>query len=281
MTDFNYVDSFRQSSQLEYQTKMHDNAIQLQGRKTYIFKLDKQKTDISEVYKEANDARIYLPHFEQRALYNTNDWQSMLGTNNYVENEETMSFEYNFARMVFNIRDLKDRIAGTLSIKNLSNEIFHLVIENDTFLLKSKNAVTLAEMDLREFKSITLFINALKKKCSLIEITYSGDMEEAKNINSLNCRLLPNRKQEVNVADRTYLTCSDVIDVGDVILTDSYKLYQVQNVYPSGNFINKYTSWTCKCNTVDIALINLPNDYRKIVTRNQYNLPKTNLRELK
>lgn len=277
MSDFNYVDSFKQSSQLEYQSKLHDNAVQLQGRRTYIFKLDKQKTDLS-VFGEAKDARVYLPHFEQRALYNTNEWTGVVNTNNYSEKEETLSFEYNFARMVYNLRDLKDKIAGELTIINKSEEIFHLVIENNTFLLKSKNAVTLVELKLSDYKSISLFINAAQKACSLISLSYSGDMEEASNIFNINTRLLPNRRLKVNVKDRTYLNCADIIDVGDIILTDSYKLYQVQNAYPSGNYINEYLSWTCKCNTCDIALANLPDDYRKIVTRHQYNLPKTNTR---
>lgn len=275
---FNYIDAFNSSSQLEYKSKQHDASVEIQGRRCYVFLLDRKKTEISEVYNEAKNGRIYLPHFEQRALYSLNEFQGLIGLNNYVEKEDTLKFEFNFARMVCNIRDLKDKKAGKLMIKNISNEIFLLSIENNKFVVKSKNQVILLEEDLTKYKSITAFINSAKKRCSVIDLSYEGDMEEAKNINSVSMRLVPNRKEEILVNDRLYENCGDVIDNGDIILTDKYKLYQVNNAYPTGAMVNEYTSWTCHCNITDIAIANLPDDYRKIITRNSYGLSKTNLK---
>lgn len=272
---FNYIDAFQSSSNLTYQSKEHDNAIELQGRKTYVFLLDRQKTEISEVYNEAENGRIYLPHFEQRALYNTNEWQNVVNFNNFMETEDTQKFEFNFARMVCNIRDLKDKKSGKLSVKNTSEEILHLKIEENKFVLTSTKFVELLNLDLNNYKSIKSFILDVSKKCSIISLEYSGDEEEAKNISSINIKLYPNRKESVEVNDRVYQNCGDVIQAGDLILTDKYKLYQVNSAVPTGTQINEYTSWTCSCNTINIALANLPNDYRKIVTRNQYALPKT------
>lgn len=275
---FNYIDAFNSSSQLEYKSKQHDASVEIQGRRCYVFLLDRKKTETSEVYNEAKNGRIYLPHFEQRALYSLNEFQGLIGLNNYVEKEDTLKFEFNFARMVCNIRDLKDKKAGKLMIKNISNEIFLLSIENNKFVVKSKNQVILLEEDLTKYKSITAFINSAKKRCSVIDLSYEGDMEEAKNINSVSIRLVPNRKEEILVNDRLYENCRDVIDNGDIILTDKYKLYQVNNAYPTGAMVNEYTSWTCHCNVTDIAIANLPDDYRKIITRNSYGLSKTNLK---
>ena len=275
---FNYIDAFNSSSQLEYKSKQHDASVEIQGRRCYVFLLDRKKTEVSEVYNEAKNGRIYLPHFEQRALYSLNEFQGLIGLNNYVEKEDTLKFEFNFARMVCNIRDLKDKKSGKLMIKNISNEIFFLSIENNKFVVKSKNQVILLEEDLTKYKSITAFINSAKKRCSVIDLSYEGDMEEAKNINSVSMRLVPNRKEEIWVNDRLYENCGDVIDNGDIILTDKYKLYQVNNAYPTGAMVNEYTSWTCHCNVTDIAIANLPDDYRKIITRNSYGLPKTNLK---
>ena len=275
---FNYIDAFNSSSQLEYKSKQHDASVEIQGRRCYVFLLDRKKTEVSEVYNEAKNGRIYLPHFDQRALYSLNEFQGLIGLNNYVEKEDTLKFEFNFARMVCNIRDLKDKKAGKLMIKNISNEIFFLSIENNKFVVKSKNQVILLEEDLTKYKSITAFINSAKKRCSVIDLSYEGDMEEAKNINSVSMRLVPNRKEEICVNDRLYENCGDVIDNGDIILTDKYKLYQVNNAYPTGAMVNEYTSWTCHCNVTDIAIANLPDDYRKIITRNSYGLPKTNLK---
>ena len=89
---FNYIDAFNNSSQLEYESKQHDASIELQGRRCYIFLLNREKTEKSEIYNEAIGARIYLPHFEQRALYNMNSWVGNVGLNNYVETEDTIDF---------------------------------------------------------------------------------------------------------------------------------------------------------------------------------------------
>lgn len=274
---FNYIDAFNNSSQLEYESKQHDASIELQGRRCYIFLLDREKTEKSEIYNEAIGARIYLPHFEQRALYNMNSWVGNIGLNNYVETEDTIDFEFNFARMVCNIRDLKDKKSGKLIIKNNSKEILHLIIEENKFMLRSPNSVILLSLNLTDYKSIKQFINVAKAKCSLVDLDYSGDMEEAKNITSVNKKLLPSRKEEIEVISRVYQNCKDVIWDGDIILTDKYKLYQVNNAYPSGAMINEYTSWTCKCNIIDLAIASLPDDYRKIVERNNYSLPKTKI----
>ena len=274
---FNYIDAFNNSSQLEYESKQHDASIELQGRRCYIFLLDREKTEKSEIYNEAIGARIYLPHFEQRALYNMNSWVGNVGLNNYVETEDTIDFEFNFARMVCNIRDLKDKKSGKLTIKNNSKEILHLIIEENKFILRSPNSVILLSLNLTDYKSIKQFINVAKAKCSLIDLDYSGDMEEAKNITSVNKKLLPSRKEEIEVISRVYQNCQDVIWDGDIILTGKYKLYQVNNAYPTGAMINEYTSWTCKCNIIDLAIASLPDDYRKIVERNNYGLPKTKI----
>lgn len=272
---FNYTDAFSSSSQVEYESEQHDNAVQLQGRRTYIFKLDKESTVKSEVYNEAKTARIYLPHFEQRALYNTNEWQNSIGLNNFMENEENIEFEYNFARMVCNIRDLKDKNAGELTIVNLAKEPLNILTENNKFTVKTYKDVLLLELNMDEYKSIKILLNDVNKKCSLIKVDYNGDSESTKSISSINKRLVPNKKYKINVVDSTYQNCTDVIESGDIILTDKYKLYQVRSVYPSGTMMNNYISWVAKANTLDLSMASLPDDYRKIVERNRYGLPKT------
>ena len=271
---FNYIDAFNNSSQYEYENKQHDASIELQGRKSYIFLLDREKTETSEIYNEAIGARIYLPHFEQRALYKLNEWTNNIGLNNFVEQEDTLEFEFNFSRMVCNIRELKDKKSGNLTIQNKTEETLHLIIENGKFVLKTSNSVILLDIELAKYKSIRQFINFANSKCSLLEINYEGDMEEAKNISSVNMKLKPKKKEIIEILDRTYQNCNDVIWQGDVILTDKYKLYQVTNAYPSGALVNEYNSWTCKANVMDLAKASLPDDYRKIVERNRYGLPK-------
>lgn len=277
MADYNYADALSGSSQLEYQSRMHDTAVEQQGRKTYIFLLDRDKTGKSEIYNEAVNGRIYLPHFEQRALYNTNEWASQIGLNNFVETEEALSVEYNFARMVRAIRDLKVRKAGELAFVNKSDEILHLSIESKRLLLRSKSQVALLDLELPGYKSIGTLMADIRKKCSTVEVSYSGDMEKAESLSSVSMKLYPGRKENVPVDDRTYGNCGDVILEGDVILTDRHKLYQVVSAAPSGLMLNEYISWKCQCKPMDLALANLPDDYRKIVARSRYGLPKAKI----
>ena len=272
---FNYVDSYNGSKQMEFYSKQHDNAVELQGRRTYIFKLDKEITELSDIYNEAKHARVYLPHYEQRALYNTNEWRNSINLNNYIEDEDIMSFEYNFARMVYNIRDLKDKISGKFTSTNIGEENLKATLDK-RFKLETYNSVVLVDVDLKEYKSIKMFIEDVQSKCSLINMEYEGDAEKPENINSFNMRLNPRKKFSVDVKDRLYENCTDVVESGDIILTDTYKAYQVQSVYPTNVMINNYISWTAKANVVDLAVANLPDDYRKIVERNRYGMPKIN-----
>lgn len=277
MADYNYSDALSGSSQLEYQSRMHDTAVEQQGRKTYVFLLDRDKTERSEIYSEAVNGRIYLPHFEQRALYNTNEWTSQIGLNNFMETEEALSVEYNFARMVRAIRDLKVRKAGELAFVNRTGEVLHLSIESGRLLLRSRSQVALLDLELSDYRSIGVLMADIRKKCSVIEVSYSGDMEKAENLSSVSMKLYPGRKEGVPVDDRTYGSCGDVILEGDVILTDRHKLYQVVSAAPSGLMLNEYISWKCQCKPMDLALANLPDDYRKIVARSRYGLPKAEI----
>jgi len=142
--------------------------------------------------------------------------------------------------MVCNIKELKNKKSGKLIIKNKSKEALHIIIENNNFAIRTSNSVTLISLRFKNYKSIKQFINDVKLKCSLVDLDYSGDIEEEKNITSVNKKLLPNRKEETEVVSRVYQNCQGVIWDGDIILTDKYKLYQVNNVNPTDAMINEY-----------------------------------------
>lgn len=273
--DFNYTDSFQTANQIKYQSDLQDKAIQLQGRKTYIFKLDKEKTNKSPIYNEAKNGRIYLPHFEQRALYNLNTWTNFTGEDNFVEKEETLEFEYNFARLVCNIRDLMDKVSGKLLIKNKSSEMVRLSIENGIFLVTTSKGVVVVNKELKNYKNINLLISEINKECCMLELSYKGNSESAESISNVKLRLEPNREKEIDVQSRLYQNCKEVITEGDIILTDKFKAYQVNAAYPADGMINEYIGWKCNCNLIDLALANLPDDFRKIINRNEYSMEKT------
>lgn len=274
--NFNYTDSLTSTTSKQYMSEQHDHVVELTGRRCYIFLLDKEKTEKSEIYNEAKEGRIYLPHFEERAIYKTNIFSGSLNIQNYTEAEENLEFEFNFERMVKNIRWLKDQISGNLFIKNKTQRPIYIDISKGKFNVKSSTGSDLISLRLDEYSDINFLINDAKKQCSVLEIRYEGNSEAASFVSNKNEKLYPRRTSKIEVADSVYQNVSDVIENGSIILTDKYKAYQVVGGYPTNDsFGTNYISWTCQCNTINLATIDgLPNDYREIIEANRYSNSK-------
>lgn len=270
---FNYIDNINSSTYFNFVSDQHDQAINMTGRKTYIFKLDKVDTELSEVYKEEKHGRIYLPHFEQRALYKTSLFVSQLDTQNFTEKENNLELEYNFGRMVHNIHELKSKSIGVLNIKNISK--IPLTIEIDKSFILRNNSELLYEASLDG--SIFSFLNKLKET-SLIEASYSGDGESLDFIEKVNLRLLPRRNIDIQLSNSIYKNVTDVIDRGDIIVTDRKRVYQVVAAYPRDDNYQNYVSWKIQGELINLAKVDgMPNDFAELIKENQYNLGKINI----
>jgi hypothetical protein len=199
-TNFNYVDALMNSTNIQFMADQHDHAVQTTGRKTYVFLLDKVETELSDVYKEEKHGRIYLPHFEQRALYKTNTFISSLDTANYTEKEESLEMEYDFGRMVHNINELKSKSAGVLTLTN--NSKVPLEFEISDYLIIRKFTEVLYKKKIEG--SIYNFINEVLKETNLVILEYIGDSEELSFLEKLSFKLLPRRKQEISLNNSIY-----------------------------------------------------------------------------
>lgn len=273
-TNFNYIDSLMNSTNIQFMADQHDHAIQTTGRKTYVFLLDKVETELSEVYKEETHGRVYLPHFEQRALYKTNTFISSLDTANFTEKEDSLEMEYDFGRMVHNINELKSKTAGKLILTNNSKiplefEISDkLIIRNYAEILYSKKIEG----------SIYKFINDVLNETSLIKIEYTGDNETMEFLERLSFKLLPRRKKEITLNNSIYKNVSDVISHGTLILNDRMRLYQVVGAYPKNDNYGQYISWNVELQLFNLAKADgLPNDFKELIEQNQYGLGKINI----
>lgn len=277
-SSWNYVDSLRNTAQREYYSMQCDSAIQQYGRVAYIFKLDKKITDKSSVYDEAKHGRVYLPHFEQRALYKSQQWAGELNLNVYEEKEQPSEFTFSFSRMVNNLRELKEKKAGKLTISNKNDYDVNFIIENGKLVIKSDTAVII-EKKLSDYSSIKLMIDSiLSNTTSNISISYAGDSEKAENLYPVNIKLMSGHTKYIDVKDRLYENCSDVIELGDIIMNDKFKLYTVDSAFPSDDGVNDYITWTVKGELMDLAIVDsLPNDYRAIINKNKYGLPKVDM----
>lgn len=273
-TNFNYIDSLMNSTNIQFMADQHDHAIQTTGRKTYIFLLDKVETEFSDVYKEEKHGRIYLPHFEQRALYKTNTFISSLDTSNYTEKEEALEMEYDFGRMVHNINELKSKSAGKLTIKNNSKVPLEFEISDKFIIRKFSEILYQRKIEGTIYK----FINKIMNETNLVELEYIGDSESLEFLERLSFKLLPRRKQEISLNNSIYKNTSDVISHGTLILNDRFKLYQVVGAYPKNDSYGQYISWNVELQLFNLAKADgLPNDFKELIEKNQYGLGKINI----
>ena len=274
MADFNYIDSLMNSTNIQFMADQHDHAIQTTGRKTYIFLLDKVETELSDVYKEEKHGRIYLPHFEQRSLYKTNTFISSLDASNYTEKEEALEMEYDFGRMVHNINELKSKSAGKLTIKNNSKIPLEFEI-SDKFIIRKFSEILYQK---KIEGTIYKFINEVMNETNLVELEYIGDSESLEFLERLSFKLLPRRKQEISLNNSIYKNTGDVISHGTLILNDRFKLYQVVGAYPKNDSYGQYISWNVELQLFNLAKADgLPNDFKKLIEKNQYGLGKINI----
>lgn len=269
---FNYIDNLQSSANLQLMSNQNDKAIQMTGRKAYIFLLDKEETELSDVYKEEKHGRIYLPHYTQRALYKTNQFVSQLTAQNFTESENNLEMEFNFERMVYNINSLKEKENGKLLIKNVSNVPLEIEIFENKFIVKKYRQIIYQ----KEFcDSIYKFIGEFKKDFSLIEFKYIGDNDQMIFLDRIDLKLLPRRQVEIDLNNSIYRNISDVISHGAVIVTDRYRVYQVVGAYPKNDSYGNYLTWNVQLELFNLAKFDSsPNDFVELVKKNQYGLPK-------
>jgi hypothetical protein len=223
--------------------------------------------------------RVYLPHFMQRAQYKTNIYTTQLNLNIFEENEEKLEFVFNFDRMVHNIRALKDKVSGTLVIKNRRKTPITLKIENDRFIISVEQNIIINE-DISDTKTIKSFVAEMNKKIFDIKFEYEGNNEDISFL-KFNAPILLNKGKQkiIQIEDNTYKNCTDVIENGAMILTDRYRLYQVIEARPAtDSYGNLWCSWICKGALAELSVADaMPGDYRTLIEKNRYWAPKVKM----
>lgn len=265
--NFNYTDNLQSNAYTQFIADQHDKAVETTGRKTYVFKLDKVETKLSEVYQEETNGRIYLPYFEQRGIYKTNNFVSQLGVKNFTETEENLEIEYDFGRMVHIISELKKNTAGKLTIKNISSEPLEIEINDKKLIVRNFRQI-LYEVNLDN--KIYKFVNTVNKQ-NLINLTYSGDNELAVFTDKIMIKLKPRREYELNMNNSIYKNVSDVITHGDAIVTDRGRAYQVVGAYPRNDIYGRYINWNVQCELINLAKLDgMPSEFVEFIKNNQY-----------
>jgi len=275
MSSFNYFNYFRESDFNNYVSYMNDAYMNLHAPIITVFKLDKKATVIEPLYGSAQHSKIFLPPFTLRAYHLDNIWKGTLNIEPYQEIEENAKFVVNFNSMVNTIRDLKNKKnssiflnyagSGTPSIENTENNLIIYVngVKVGSYIL-TDGLVSTTQKLVTQINLISGFI-----------ATMEGVNDPSINLVSFDKTVFKDSQFEFYSADKTYSNLTDLIEMGDAIMTHKYRIYEVLNANPTGDFGWDYSTFTLDCNlfTLD-ELDGLPSNYRRIIERNQWGMRK-------
>jgi len=236
-----------------------------------VFKLDKVDTKIDSLYVEAN-SRIYLNPFELKAFHLDNYFQQMLGVFATDEQEETMQFICNFEDMVRRVRDLKHGHVSDMYIVYDGSGTPSALKTNSTFTLKIGGSVlanyNLAAYSYNTIQKLATSINTLDDWT----VTLAGKNDISDSLADFNETSFLNQTLNSFSEDTSYDNVTDVIEAGDAILTNKWRLYEVRNAQPHGDFAWDYVTWRLDCGLARMDQMDLPANYAEEIEEYQYNL---------
>lgn len=257
----------------EWVNYLNRSYMELYGAKIKIFRLDKVATKKHELYiEEAQTGRLYLPPIEMRSLHDDNKWRGSLGLDIYHESEQPFVVYVNFENMVQKISDARKRHISNIYIRYFGQGIPTIQKENNTLTIWI-GKIKLLEYDLNDRLYATV-----KKLASHIhsfddfECELEGENDLSRNIVDFVNTPFSGRQILIYSEDTAYKNVSDIIEIGDAILTNKYRLYEVQDVAPGGEFGWNYTTWKLECKLAPIENFNLPGNYVEQIKRNEYGL---------
>lgn len=216
--------------------------------------------------------RIYLNPYDMRAFHLDNSWQQMLGVFATEEQEDTMTFICNFEDMVQRIRDLKHGHISDMNITYSGSGTPSALKNSNTFTVKLNGAIVLS------YDLLSANYNTIRKLGTAVNtldnwtVTLQGKNDLSSSLVDFNEVSFTNQILNVFSEDTQYDNVTDVIEAGDAILTNKWRLYEVRNAQPFGNFGWDYVEWKLECGLARLDQVNLPANYAEEIKENQYNL---------
>lgn len=271
---FNYYDEMKFGNLQSWVSYINKHYMNLNAPLVKIFKLDKWNTAVDNLYGEVKSARLYLRPFELRAFYLTNSFDQMMGVGSmpYFESEDEMIFTVNFEDMVQTIRDLKNKKVSNIFISYTGTGDPSIIKNGQTLILKINNesiaTIDLTEPDSRTTKKLVQKINSFSGFYSYLE----GENDSSVNLVNFKETRLKHGKLHIFSPDTVYSGLTDVLEKGDLILTDKWRLYEITSNVPSKDYGWEYSQFTLKCHlrTLDEAI--LPENYSEQIRKHQYGL---------
>jgi len=268
---FNYYDELKNGNSQNWISYINKHYMELVAPIVKVFKLNKKRTEVDTFYGEVASSRQYLPPFNIRAHHFTNPYNQLLGLGSmpYLETEEEMKFVLNFENMVNIIRELKKRSVSDIFVSYSGNENPTAIKSQDFLFLKENDEIVatfnLTESNYRTTKKLVSAINGITN----FSAVFSGDNDASINIINFDETRFYNATLHFYSPDATYSHISDVIEKGDLILTNKWRLYEVSQNIPTDDFGWEYATFTLSGNlrTLDEAI--LPSNYTKQIKEHQ------------
>lgn len=254
---------------LQWVNEINNAYMNLVAPKVKVFKLDKVKTVIDDLYKEEKYARIYLPPFEMRAFHLDMRWAQLLGPDPFKEQEENIQVTMNFENMVQVIRDLKNAHTSDIYITYSSTEVPSALKSATQFQLKIDGS-TIATYDLQSdaFNTVSRLASAIAGQDNF-SVTLDGINDSSIDLVNFGETSFQDAQLGVYSKDNTYDNITDVIEYGDLVLTNKWRLYEVLSANPSGDFGWDWVQYTITGNLIRMDQVNLPGDYETQIAEHQ------------
>lgn len=232
-----------------------------------VFKLDKTKTITDDLYNEEMYSRIYLPPFEVRAFHLDNMWRQLLGPLPYTEQEDNIQFIMNFENMVRSIRILKTQKISEMDIQYLYDGLPSMLKTGNRLHIKVDGSIKM-NIDLEDENYNTIrrlgnLINALPDW----KVDLFGKNDSSINIVSFDEVFFKDEVLQIFTYDDTYQNTTDVVELGDVILTNKWRLYEVIGAQPAGDFGWDWVQYMITCNLITADKVRLPGNYNEEINR--------------
>jgi hypothetical protein len=266
----------RQESVQEWVSFLNNSYMEFNGIDVYVFKLDKEKTDIDDLYGAENfgGARIYLSPFKIKSIYLEKEWTQNLGTDTfpYLEVQEDAVFSVNFDNMVRIIRDLKHKFLSEIQIKYSGSSAAYAQKDENKFEIHLKNDIYSFDLNDSRYRTTEKLKKEINNISPEIQAVLIGENDLSSNLVNFRKTSFMRKTLSIFSEDETYKNCTDIIEKGDLILTDKFFLYEVHSNIPSGNFGWSYSTLTLTGNVRSLDKVELPNNWNDLIARREYGL---------
>jgi hypothetical protein len=237
-----------------------------------VFKLHKDNTRVDTLYGEESSSRIYMPPIEIRGFHFDNAWAQLLGPFGTTEQEENIVFVFNFDDMVQRIRARKDIHITDMLISYTGSGVPSVAKTSTNFILKV-NGTTVVNFSVNDpLRNTTKKLGESIHALDDFNVSLIGRNDASTNLVNFSETYFQGSALNVYTLDQSFYQASDIIEAGDAILTNKWRLYEVMNANPSGNFGWDWITYSVSCKLARLDQVSLPGEYENEIARHQYGI---------